>query len=327
MKMKINYNAPTEDNFAAAFEQITEADAANKPLDQLPVGDPAPPAGTPPAGSADDTAQAREPASAGGDQQGSDDAGTGDDAGKAAAGDDAATGDAPAGDDTAGDGGDEHDEEADKAVLARLAALVNKAPAPAPVEPQRAPAPPPAPNLYSPEEQEFLASYDKDWNDVVKGEALKRRAEYNFLAQHIFGEFSKVVAPLMEQVRELSTRTHLGDLEATVPDYNDVRDRVVDWVGKQPEYLQVAYNRVIQQGTVDEVKDLISRWRTENGGAAPAASKASAPAKKQDTELPSATKQAADELAPVGSKRSVVQSGSDPNDFEGAFKQFADKVN
>jgi len=175
---------------------------------------------------------------------------------------------------------------------------------------------------YSEEETKFLQDYEKDWPDVAKAEALRRRAEYRDLVGYVFQEVAKEIMPVMDMVRTLSERTHLNDLHATVGDYDDVRDKVIDWVGKQPAYLQAAYNHVIKQGTVDEVADLINRYKQESG----VQTRAAPASRKTETELPTATKQAAAALAPVSSKRSAVIAGQDPNDFESAFSSFADKL-
>ena len=119
-----------------------------------------------------------------------------------------------------------------------------------------------------------------------------------------------------------SERTHLNDLHTSINDYDDVRDKVINWVGRQPAYLQAAYNHVIKQGTVDEVADLVNRYKLETG----APTRAAPASRKTETELPTATKQAAAALAPVSSKRSAVIAGQDPNDFESAFASFADKL-
>lgn len=320
MNIRVYYNAPTEDAFAAAFSELVENE--NNPDPTPSAGDPALPAGAPPAASADNP-----PSSAQGNPTPS------------AAGGDTPTGAEtpelipdPSADDAGADPSPDpkaepepDPKEDDDAVLARLAALVNKA---APPQPQ-APAPPPQPREqppvvapFTPEEQQFLDTYEKDWTDVSKAEALKRRAEYTLLTNHIFNEVTKVVIPLLENVRELATRSHLSELETSIPDYGTVRDKVVAWVETQPSILRSAYNRVIQEGTVDEIKELVSHWKAATGGPAPA----SAAPKKQGTELPSATKKAADELAPVGSKRSPVAQTLDNEDFGSAFRHFASKA-
>jgi len=175
--------------------------------------------------------------------------------------------------------------------------------------------------LYSDEEQQLLDQYQKDWPDVAQAEQLMRRGEYRQIVQYVFSEIAKELQPLIEQVQAVSQHTHLSQLQERVSDYEDVRDKVVDWVGTQPEYLQNAYNHVIAEGTADEVADLIDRYKRETGQHTQPE-----PPQKQDTELPSTTKKAAASLAPVRSKRSAIPQTEDANDFDSAFERFAGKL-
>lgn len=207
--------------------------------------------------------------------------------------------------------------ESDDDLLRRLSELVRKTPpeeGPSRPEPKAAEAEPP---IYTQEEQDFLQTYEKDWPDVAKAEALRRRAEYRHLATFIFQEVGQYLRPHLDALQSVAVRTHLSDLEARVPDYDEAREKVLDWVGTQPKYLQDAYHRVIKEGTVEEVTDLIGRWRQATGVTPSAAPAATAP--RTTTVLPPATKQAAAALAPVGSKRSAPAAGVDPGDFDGAF--------
>ena len=204
-------------------------------------------------------------------------------------------------------------------VLQRLARLVKEEPAPREEAPV---APTPEAPIYTKDEQDFLSTYEKDWPDVARAESLRRRAEYKELINYVFSEVSKELRPVVETVQAMGNRTHLTDLKSTVTDYEDVRDKVVDWVGTQPTYLQIAYKHVIQSGTVDEVADLVNRYKRETGvTAAPAV--AAPAARKAETELPSATKKAAAELAPVSSKRAAVVTNAEPETFDDAFAMFA----
>lgn len=208
-------------------------------------------------------------------------------------------------------------------ILERLARLVKDTTPAAP--PQAAVQPPqePEPTIYTKEEQELLSSYEKDWPEVAKAEALRRKAEYRELVNYVFSEVAKELRPVVDMVQTVTQRTHLDDLKATVTDYDDVRDKVITWVEQQPAYLQVAYKHVIEQGTVDEVADLVDRYKRETGVAA----RPAPVARKTESELPTVTKQAAAALAPVSSKRSAsVLQTSDPDDFESAFASFASKM-
>lgn len=202
----------------------------------------------------------------------------------------------------------------DDDLLVRLAALVKQTPATKDAEPQTTPPTDVEPELYTPEEQTFLSEYEKDWPDVAKAESLRRRAEYRDLVNHVFSEVAKEIVPIAQTMRMLAERAQLTDLREAVEDYDDVRDKVVDWVNNQPKYLQTAYKYVIQHGTPDEVADLVTRYKKEAAPVTPSVS-----AKKAESELPTTTKQAVAALAPVSSKRSTVIAADDPNDFESAF--------
>jgi hypothetical protein len=255
-------------------------------------------------------------ASTGGEESEADAEGTADPAGD---------GSSDAGSDAGSDATDTKPVGEDDEVLRRLAALVKDqrvAPEPAPQVQQQTQQEQP---IYSADEQKFLEEYEKDWPDVARAESLRRRSEYRELVNYVFTEVAKVLRPQIETVQAISEMTHLQQLQTQVTDYDDVRDKVIDWANKQPVYLQNAYKHVIEQGTVDEVADLIDRYRQETGYKAPNAAPRPA-TKRVETELPSATKQAAAALAPVSSKRSAVIAGDDPNDFESAFSSFANKM-
>ena len=189
-------------------------------------------------------------------------------------------------------------------------------------QPQQHYQPQPEPEIYAPEEKAFLNQYVKDWPDIVKAEALIRRSEYRDLANYIFSQFAQHMVPVQQTLQAVAERSHLSDLEAQVNDYGDIRDKVINWAAQQPAYLQGAYSRVIQQGTTEEVVDLISRYRASTG-ANISPNPVSAPAPKAEPKLSDAAKQAAAALAPVRSKRTATSNVVDPQDFESAFSQFA----
>jgi hypothetical protein len=160
---------------------------------------------------------------------------------------------------------------------------------------------------------------------VSRGEALKRKVEYDQLVTHIFKQVIDFVKPMQETAELLAQRTHLGDVSEAVPGYSDqLRTDVAAWVKTQPAYLQPAYEHVITQGTVAEVKDLVDRFRGATGAAVVPPAPAPTP---KAPELSDAAKKAAAALAPVESKRSGVQQPGDPSNFDDAWSQFStDKV-
>jgi hypothetical protein len=206
-------------------------------------------------------------------------------------------------------------------ILSRLDAIVSKTPAPEPAKPAAPAVADEPPPLYSDEEQQFLQGYEKDWGDVTKGEALRRRAENAQLVQFIFSELGKVINPLRETTEALATRTHYTDIEQKIGSYDDsLRDQVEQWIGSQPDYLQSAYNEVINKGTSEQVVDLVARFRKETGQA-PQPTAATG-----GNELSDPTKKAVASLAPVETKRTVIEHKDDPNDFAGAFDRYAEAM-
>lgn len=204
------------------------------------------------------------------------------------------------------------DPSANDDMLQRLAALVKDPPA-APVK-SAAPAPV---ELFTAEEKTLLATYDKDWPDISRAENIRRRADAHELARHVFSEVFEFVQPLMATVQKMAAEGHLADIEAAEPDYNDLRDKVVAWVGKEtrPAHRAV-YDNIVKQGTPAEIADLVQMYKQATGVTAPVV--VAAPA----AELPPAVKKAAAAMAPVKSVRSTpAPAGTDPNDFSGTFKQ------
>jgi hypothetical protein len=176
----------------------------------------------------------------------------------------------------------------------------------------------PQPEPLTAEETEALNTFVTEFPQVAAAQQIMMRRSLEATASYVLAEVASVLQPMMQRLELLGQRSHLGDLEAVVPDYADVRQQVVDWVATQPPYLQVAYNSVIQQGTVDEVKDLIDRFRGATGKVVTPGDAAQKPA----IELPAAAKKAAAALAPVSAKRSTATTSA-PSGFDEAFESFA----
>ena len=194
-----------------------------------------------------------------------------------------------------------------------------------PVSPQPQPQPQQQPQLMSDEEAQFLTQYDQDYPDIARAEFIRRRIEYNQLLQYAFGEIARSIAPIAQTVQTIAERMHLGDIQGQVPDYNSIRNQVVEWVDKQPPYLRYAYTHVVQGGTQEEVVDLINRWRADTGKALPnGAANGHQPPRKLRAPTPEAQAAAA-ALAPVVTKRTGAVA-AEPTTFDDAFAEFAKQM-
>lgn len=212
----------------------------------------------------------------------------------------------------------------DDTLLRRFADIVKAQPSPeARTQIQTAPAQT-AP-LFNEEEIKRLAAFEKDWPDIAAARALWERQEearWRERLGYIFSQVAENVGPSLQQVRAIAEQQQVAALRSRVSDYDDIRDKVVDWAGKQPSYLKAAYEHVISQGTVDEVNDLIDRYRRETAPAQPATiTKPTLVSSKPATELSDAAKKAARALAPVSSKRSDSTIPSLAESFDDAWKE------
>lgn len=192
-------------------------------------------------------------------------------------------------------------------------------PAPAP---ERAPPPP----VLSKEEVETIQEFRKEWPDVAKALDVQQKAFANDLLNYVFGQIAQEVAPKLQLVEELTERTHVSDIYDFVPDYDAVREPVINWVGALPNsaFRQYAVS-VVEQGSPADIQGLVDQWRMFSGqqAPAPAAPAPVAPPQPQRRQVAPELRRAAAALAPVKSQRTTVVQTEDPDDFDGAFDRYA----
>lgn len=302
--MSVEEEKNADDIFTEAFDKLAETGEAPAPV---VAAEEAPPveASAPVEGEADAGAENAEPVAEG------------------------TAGDAPVADD--GDGSEQTEAPAPKEpqkappeqdIIDRLAQAVKDRVQPQPQAPEQPVQNYEPPPVLTQEDYQTLQSFDKDWPDVSKAINLILKEQTHAVVNHIFKEFAQEFRPVAREVMALRQERHVEQLHNRVSDYDDVRDKVVEWAMQQPPYLRAAYGNVIQNGTTEEVADLIERYRVANPPPAPAPT----PVAPQPKQLSPQVKKAAAALAPVQSKRSTVVQGNDPNDFEGAFSRFADLI-
>lgn len=189
-------------------------------------------------------------------------------------------------------------------------------------------APPP---LYSAEEAGQLQQFYTEWPDVAKAAELIARGMVQNATRRMYAEMAASLAPYLRTIDSLADMTQYNALTSQVPDYENIIGQVTEWTKKQPAYLQAAYGRVINEGTSDEVIDLIDRWKRDTGSASQVTQQPAGaggggtqtqPLAAKVTELSTAAKQAAARLAPISAKRANATTAA-PADFDGAFAEFA----
>lgn len=213
--------------------------------------------------------------------------------------------------------------------LAALQARLDTAPK---VEKQPDPVVEEAPSkpIYSDDEEAAIKQYTDDWPEVVAGEALMRRKEYNEIVKYVFDEVAKRYEPLIEFYQNSSSRNQYSDIVSLVPDYDTVRDKTLDWIDTQPAFLKKAYTEVTETGTPEDIASLINIFKKETGYAGTtvpdtAKKTTSMPASSSKTPNP-AKAEAAASLKIVKSGRSAISdSKPDQMDFEGSFEEAVKK--
>ena len=191
---------------------------------------------------------------------------------------------------------------------------------------------PQMPDLFTPDEAKLLVTFKEEYPEIANALQIAQRAQGKLFQHMLEQRMAEVVAPYAEAIEVLSARSQHVDLSQSIPDYDEYREKVLNWAmaDTQPAYLRAAYEHVITNGTRDEIKDLYQRFYQETGVRPAAAQQQAAPvtppkiATRSASDLPASAKQAARALAPVGSKRSEMPLGNDPNDFDGAFNKWKD---
>lgn len=205
----------------------------------------------------------------------------------------------------------------DAAVERLLAGLASRVPQPQPQPQQQQPQNYRAPPLVNDEERTFLGSFYQEWPDIARANELMLRVAQTTLTQRIYAEMAAVLKPKLDMIDALATRAQLAYFEAKVPEYDTVAENIGPWVQSQPDYLRNAYLNVMQNGTEDQVLDLITRYQQATG----AQIQQQAPPVKQATELSPTAKQAAARLAPVRSTRTTAPAAASATDFDSAFAE------
>jgi len=207
-----------------------------------------------------------------------------------------------------------------------LAKVLQTVVQPQPVPQQ--PAPQPA-QEYNEDELTAIAAYEKEFPDVYRAEQLIRRSEYKAMLGYTFAQIAPVIRQQNELIASLLNRNHLQAVQEAVPDYGDIRPKVLQWIEEQPDYLKATYQAVARQGNEAQVQDLIQRWRKDTGYVPSADQNQQvapqvAPQVAQQAAADAKTRKAAAALAPTGAKRSGMMTDAvDPNNFNDAFDKFS----
>jgi len=190
----------------------------------------------------------------------------------------------------------------------------------------------------SEEDKKSLKDYDTEYDTVSKFEAIKRKAELAALEgkltdsvrkefQQAFEMFVKSMAPVLTTTEEISDERHFGAIKKEHADFEKYRDdgSIESWINSKPKYLQDAFTKVYNEGSSQDVIDLLNTFKKENNIGPPVntdsgtAGTSAAPNRDREKKK--------EALAGVPSRKTPTkydQIGTD--DYAGAFDEAAKKL-
>jgi hypothetical protein len=180
---------------------------------------------------------------------------------------------------------------------------------------------------FTEDEQKAIAEFEKNWDEIspvfniklkhaiaaVEAKAARTIAK---VVENIYSDFT----PLINSHLKSEATSFRGAVLKAHEDYDAVYPKLDGWIKAHPAYLQSGLLKAYNEGTAEEVIDLVSRYKQANG-VKPQAAAPAAP-EQGETKKPAAAAAAA--LAPVDTKRTTPKpSGDDPNDYDSAFDEAA----
>lgn len=157
--------------------------------------------------------------------------------------------------------------------------------------------------------------------DAVQRVALAK-AENKFAAkiQELETKLSQSFAPAINVAQSVAHDKFIAAVTASHADAIQILPKVEEWVKTQPEFLQNAYNDVLDRGTAEQTIKLYDIFKKETGSAQvpPLPS-------PEDAEAKAAKEKNLRSMEGVRTRQAAQKGGIDENDFEGAFAVAATK--
>ena len=177
---------------------------------------------------------------------------------------------------------------------------------------------------FTEDEQKVLTEFEKNWDEIAPAFNLKLKNAVAAVEAKAARTIAKVVqniyadfTPLINSHLKSEATSFRGEVLKAHDDYDTVYPKLDSWIKTHPAYLQSGLLKAYNEGTAEEVIDLVSRYKQANG-VKPQAPAPAAPEPKK----PAAASAAA--LAPVDTKRTAPKpSGADPEDYDSAFDEAA----
>ena len=193
---------------------------------------------------------------------------------------------------------------------------------------------------HTDEEKESIKVFKKDWKDIDKAVSAKNRVMLVEIKQEVAkgiaeglaavrAEFTQAIAPLATSTALTAKERFNADIEAVHADARTLLPEIENWIVTQPDFMQVAYNKVLDGGTAVEVNALYTVFKDATGrtkvpeGDKTIVDEAAVEAARKKKEAEREKKLASQ--AGVKSKSTAKATSVDQDDFDGAFNEEAAK--
>ena len=182
--------------------------------------------------------------------------------------------------------------------------------------------------LAAQEDEKHMAAFAKDWPDQAKAMEILQKGTLRDV-EKVLGDILK---PLFEKIPGLEKQ--LGEVTAERawtsvlqehPDaYKLVNSGTVDaWIGTLPNYLQKAMNDTLDNGSPEDMIDLMNDFKEAIGRTKVAKTEEEIEKEKTEKDKKAGgNKERLQSMSAVKTARSTIDKGSDPNDFDSAFEEF-----
>ena len=149
----------------------------------------------------------------------------------------------------------------------------------------------------------------------VQAALAKQEKQFLALVQQRLAPVESVVVQSQEQL-------YWQTIQAAHPDFREAAAAIPAWIEKQPALYRPALLQAYNQGTAEQVVELLTTYKQAIGttGAAPA-QPASSAAQVPPKAAPVSNAALAATLAPPAAQRSTMPTSRDPYDYESAFAE------
>lgn len=177
-----------------------------------------------------------------------------------------------------------------------------------------------------------LKTYEEEFDVVSKMEGIKREAALGALKKELqttldtwkaelTNQFTTQIAPALSLKEDIDQASHFDAIRQGHADFETHRDSgaILKWIEAKPKYLQASLKQTYEQGSAEDVVDLITDFKRENN-ITESVIESPDPQKVVDLNAKKAEKKQ-NLTAPTGRRGAVQLTQPATDDFEGAFDE------